>query len=991
MKNLLLILCLLGASVFANEITLVKDGKPVSEIVIPEKPTRSVQMAAFELQHLVRLITGAKLAVTSRPGKAQLPVYLGPAKEDKFVREQYRVSIRKDAIRLAGNDSLDFGKVDYKNARTYPGTYNNYVTPDYYYNYHSTLYAVYDFLENSCGMKFYSFGDDGLVYTPRRTLTVKTGERTYEPGCPMFRYAGTHYRDSVRRTTPEERALLALRWRMNVMCGEVNHMTDSLIWRYWGPARGYEKVFIEKRPQYFIRGYEKMPTGDSSRLYPKNDPPPAQVCTSHPDVIRYFASEAQKVYETAHGKRPFIDGVRFRLLKALDGKAFYYPVQEADNSYFCQCPECSKLFAQVEGFDRYAYVHLDFVNKVAREVGKINPDIRISTLAYNKALAYPDPKLLKLEPNIAVQMCLGVHSWMHPQIYNRQHAIYKSWVKNEGKERPLTVWTYILSPDDEARRAYNYRNFPVMFPWQAGRIYKEFMRDGIQGVFLELCTKVNLLEGYVAMRLAFDPAQDPDEIIDEYFRLYYAEAAEPVKAFYREIENITWNWKNYPQREINAYAARNGWCSAAMSIHTQKVNWALGTPERMAKLQQIADRIKASAKTPAVRKRVDIFLKDIWDRALQGRREFEQRLQVEKDPPPACTPAYLPKDGKVRDAQYDWVNWKAIRTIGPWSELKARKTISADAVQVKMAVTDELFLIRYEEKGGMAQKNLKNDLWTNGIEIFFGEKADYPFLHYAVGANGKTEGYRHILRDGAPVLERLDMAEVKVVRNLAGADSWSFILAVPRKNTPLQNDGVVRMNLMRNSPEGKPMAWSYIAPTDYASSLFRMGYVHLPQCARASEFALPADFAKWKNGRDSWMQNQPNAQKEPSVNIQNGKALLHNDQSQVHYMMLISPLARFGDKIVFEFTASGTGKGGVGLYLYSAKGKHPSWWYGAVTEYFEAKSKPEKYRIVIDTAKLEPKYREISRCRPFLHAARGASVTFSDVRITPVSGKEIQK
>ena len=983
MKKLFFVLCLLCCAVFADEIALVKNGKPVSEIVIPEKPTRSVQMAAFELQHLVQLITGAELTITTRPGKAMLPVYLGPAKEDKFVREQYKVSIGKDAIRLAGNDSQDFGKVDYKKAQTYPGTYNNYRTPEHYYNYHSTLYAVYDFLENSCGMKFYSFGDDGLTYTPRKTLTVKTGERSYEPKSPMFRYAGTQYRDSVRKTTPEERALLALRWRMNVMCGETNHMTDSLIWRYWGPARGYEKVFIEKRPQYFIRGYEKMPTGDSAKLYPKNNPPPAQACTSHPDVIRYFASEAQKVYETAHGKRPFLEGVRFRLIKALDGKPFHYPIQEADNSYFCRCPECSELFAQIKGNDRYAYVHFDFVNKVAREAKKLNPDIKISTLAYNKAFTYPDPKYLKLEPNVAVQMCLGVHSWMHPQIYNRQHTIYKRWVKNEGKKRPLTVWTYILSPDNEARRAFNYRNFPVLFPWQVGRIYQEFMNDGIQGVFLELCTKVNLLEGYIAMRLAFDPAQDPDQIIDEYFKLYYREAAEPMKEFYREIETITWNWKNYPQKDINAYAARNGWGSAAMSIHTQKVNWALGTPERMAKLQKIVDRIKASAKTPAVQKRVDIFLKDIWDRALQGRREFEQRLQVEKDPPPVCTPAYLAQDGKERDTKYDWVNWNAIRTTGPWSELKTRKTLSADAVQVRMAFTDDLFLIRYEEKGGMAQKYLSKDLWTNGIEIFFGEKAEYPFWHYAIGANGKTAGYRHILRDGAPVLERLDMSDVNVIQNQTGTDSWSFILAVPRRNTPLQKAGVVRMNIIRNSPEGRPMAWSYLAPTDYASSLFRMGYVHLPQSAQASEFMLPADFAKWKNGRDAWMQNHPNAKKEPSVKIQNGKATLYNAKSMVHLMTLISPLIKSGDKVIFEFTASGTGKGGVGLYFYSAKGKHSAWWYGAVTEYFEAEKSEKKCCIVIDTAKLEPKYREISRCRPFLYTAPGATVTFSNMKITP--------
>ena len=87
MKKLFFVLCLLCCAVFADEIALVKNGKPVSEIVIPEKPTRSVQMAAFELQHLVQLITGAELTITTRSGKAMLPVYLGPAKEDKLLEE----------------------------------------------------------------------------------------------------------------------------------------------------------------------------------------------------------------------------------------------------------------------------------------------------------------------------------------------------------------------------------------------------------------------------------------------------------------------------------------------------------------------------------------------------------------------------------------------------------------------------------------------------------------------------------------------------------------------------------------------------------------------------------------------------------------------------------------------------------------------------------------------------------------------------------------
>ena len=979
--GILAALCFLNLC--AAEVVLVRDGKPLSEIVLPEKPTRSEQMAAFELQHLIHLMTGAKLSIVQTPRAGMLPIRLGPVSGEKFTGEQYKVSVRPEGIFLAGNDTQDFGKVDYQNPRTYPGTGYNVRNPMHAYNYHSTLLAAYDFLENSCGMRFYSFGDEGVAFVPRKTLAVQTVEKKFEPKTKGSRYAGVAHRDSVRVTTEKERWLLQLRWRMNTVYGEVNHTVYSLLYRYWGPARGYEKLFIEKRPQYFTQGYEKMPVDRHfAPLFSPSDPPPSQICTTNPDVIKYFASEAQSVYESAVLKkkqRP--NGVRFRYLCPMEGKPYYYPVQENDNEVFCRCPECMKLFPQINEFDRQAYVHFDFINRVSREAKKINPKLNIATLAYNKCMIYPDPRILKLDPGILIQICLGVHAWMHPQIYNRQHGIYKQWVKNEGKNRPLTVWTYILSPDDEARRSYNYRNFPMLFPWQAGRIYKEFMDDGIQGVFIELCTKVNLLEGYVAIRLAFDPSQDYNQIIDEYFRMYYGEVAEPMKEFYREVEKITWNPKNYPAKDVDAYVKRWKWGSVGIGIHTQKVNWTLGTHERMAKLQKIVDKIKADVKTPVVKKRVDIFLKDIWDRAVQGRKEYDQRLLVEKEPPPRYSAAWLPDQAKQEKPDFSRVDWANIPAAGNWVDLKTRKN-TENSPQVKMAFTERHVLIRYEESGRAPFSGDKKDLWTEGVEIFFGKQGDYPFDHYAVGVNGKTAGYRHTLHDGARMLEPLKMSDILIADHEVKADSWSFVLALPRRNTPLAGDGVKRFNFIRNRASGQPAAWSYLAPVDYASSVFRMGYVQLPENGKTADFTLPGGFGKRKNGRANWMQNTPPLKEGSAVTISDGKAVLYSDRSLVHFMTLISPLVRYGDQVVCEFTASGEGKGGVGLYLYAASGRMDSRYCGSTAQFFKATEKPVRYRFVIDTGKLAPKFRNIVRVKPYLIAQKDAKITFSEVKFS---------
>ena len=61
------VLLLTGFSslVTAKKLTLVKDGKPTSIIILSEKPTKAAQLAAAELQEHVRLITGVKLPMVT--------------------------------------------------------------------------------------------------------------------------------------------------------------------------------------------------------------------------------------------------------------------------------------------------------------------------------------------------------------------------------------------------------------------------------------------------------------------------------------------------------------------------------------------------------------------------------------------------------------------------------------------------------------------------------------------------------------------------------------------------------------------------------------------------------------------------------------------------------------------------------------------------------------------------------------------------------------
>ncbi|NCO34329.1 MAG: hypothetical protein GW893_10800 [Armatimonadetes bacterium] len=144
-------------------LTLVQDGKPLARIVIDaEKPTRAAQFAAYELQHHVKLITGAELPIVGKAeGTKGVLILVGESdatrelkiRSGDFHGEEYLLKFAGNKIVLIGNDTPDYGRVDYADHQTFPALG---------YCYRSTTYAVYDFLERCCGVRFYSLGCNPL-------------------------------------------------------------------------------------------------------------------------------------------------------------------------------------------------------------------------------------------------------------------------------------------------------------------------------------------------------------------------------------------------------------------------------------------------------------------------------------------------------------------------------------------------------------------------------------------------------------------------------------------------------------------------------------------------------------------------------------------------------------------------------------------------------------------------------------------------------------
>ena len=959
MKKLFIMLGLICFSLWsAEEITVVQDRKPQAEIVIGEKPTKSVQFSAFELRHIVQMMTGAKLPIVKKPTSGKLPIVLGGAKPGEFKREQYSVSVTPKGIYLKGNDSPDYGKVDYSKPKTYPKAK---------YNYHSTLYAVYDFLEYCAGVRIYGPDDLWIGMDKRPDLTVRPFERRYEPKEQALRCIHRHLKNEP---------LYQLRMRCNVLYADRVHNAYSLGFRYWAKSTHptFAAAFVERRPEYFSRGYDKprYETHMSPKFLAPQDAMPAQICRSHPDVIKHFANEAVCMYS---GKRQ-PGTIWWGIYKAMPDCPITYGFGYADNMDWCLCEKCKNQFPGMSEIDSFNYQHWRFANNLSREIKKLNPKIILNVSAYNDYLRYPDPKIVKLDPDISVNVTLKRDLWFARNHKDVQWQVkgYQDWAQKEAKKRLMTTWEHMLQPQAAAKNYFHYHYFPFFYPKETAKFYKQQVKYGFQGAFLEVDPYLNTLEGYLAMRTVWDPDYDTDKVIDEYYHLMYREAAKPMKAFFELNESIVMNPKNFPNRNQH--------------IHTQRMNWGVGTHERMKILNALLEDARKVVKDPDAKKRIEHLYDYVWKQALQGRREFDERLAAEKIPLQNLSVSYLGKTAVPTDA--DWAN--ATPTV-PWLDPNTMKPYSGkETPLVKMCCNDKDLFIYYEENTSLPYQLRDEILWRNSAEFFFGRRGAFPCYQLAVGVKGELVSFYYYIVDINLETQKNQVA-MKLLKNELTPNSWKFVLTFPMKDIGLTPGGVIRANFIRarkvptgkDSAVSKSTAWNPITPgTPSIDALYRMGRVYVPPASSERKAVINSEFKDiGKDGMPAgWTQSAPSLKNGQKIRFQDREAIMDASAEKVSIFCQTQIPARYGDKATIRFTAQG--KGHIALKV---KGYRPSnrwkatwcatWNLGRV----DVTEKPGQ-KTVVKVLDGNLKARDINAIGVELTAEKGSGVRISDLSVS---------
>ncbi|MBI4027208.1 MAG: DUF4838 domain-containing protein [Verrucomicrobia bacterium] len=736
---LLASLALPGRAANETELTLVRDGKPSASIVIAKEPTRAAAFAARELQYHLKQITGAEVTITEvtsdewsplsgdrrvtseKTGDGKASILVGESaatvalglKSADFQPQEYLIRFQPNLLVLMGRDKEDRGKMDYADYGSFPGFYDD----------QATCYAVYDFLERFCRVRWYLPTELGLVCPKNATLRVKGAEIRRAPFIKcrqetMYPFPADLCGDTITRDKPipilawHDHHLWFHRMRIGGEPYVACHSFYGYYDRFWKKNPKNEKVFEAEHPDWFAQGYA-----------PEQPP---QLCYTNPGLIQQVVQDA----------RDYFDGKGKKFQALADGD--YFCLGAMDNGGWCKCAKCQALLKKEAtrgkgqfSSDRASDYVFAFVNCVARELKKTHPDKFLSTIAYAEN-CYP-PERAPVESNVSVSLCLHGRAVYSKTIQDNDRAVFDSWAKAAPASRKF-LYFYYCFPSLAATQSH-FRCFPGFFAHDLAKQLQGYFPRSVRGLVYEpsyladsrRSALMDQVEFNVTWKLADDPTLDSKALVAEFFRLYYGAAAKPMQEFYERVEEIYGNPDNYPPNPGH---------------QTDEIAWTrLGTEERMQGLAKLMEQARAAAQTDLEKQRMALFDKGLWQyMAMSWRKSQKKVASGETTRVPRVAPP---------PSENDWqkIAWAKGAALGQWFTLKGDPT--PRPIEGRVLHDGKYLYLQLEEKLDPAKLLCRdNQIWNeDDWEIFVAAALDKPRRQMGINARGAHQDLARGERD----------------------------------------------------------------------------------------------------------------------------------------------------------------------------------------------------------------------------------------------------
>ena len=453
MKNYLFVSAVILIGLFAcniTDLTLIQKGSSEYEIIIPHNADSVELKSSDELQKYLQEISGVSLAIRDEDKiSSNKRIFIGNTIEGKLLNagaDEIIIKARDNDLFILGGDSK------------------------------STLYAVYTFLENYLGCKFYApdaeiipelnhvkvSGDIDYRYTPQVT-TRTVHSRLY--------YENKEFADK-RKVTHEAFP--------GYVPGYGVHTFNRFV-----PSNKY----YQTHPEYYaLRDGRRIPT---------------QLCLTNTDVLDIVKNAVASVLD----QNPDSEVIS---------------VSTNDNTQYCQCESCMAIDEREES---PAGSVIDFVNKIAGEF----PDMTISTLAYQ--YTRKAPKLIKPRENVLITLC-SIECDRSAPIEEKCQDFADDLVAWGKLTDNIRIWDYttqftnFLAP------------FPNIHTLQPNiQLFRDNNAKWIFEQHSHHPSELFEFRSYLTAQLLWDPDADQDSIITDFLNGYYQEAASFIQNYITTIHD----------------------------------------------------------------------------------------------------------------------------------------------------------------------------------------------------------------------------------------------------------------------------------------------------------------------------------------------------------------------------------------------------------------------------------------------------------------------
>ena len=503
----LCLLCSVCCYTSSGEVSIVKNGQATACIIVAQDAPSTVHFAAKELQKYLKKISNVELTIrvlNSDTGfkinSGENYIFIGESQATKDLKlsafelppDGFKVIAKENWVALLGNDYLGNKTIEGVNhPNTKRNSYNQKLDINRF-GASGTLYAVYNFLEDVCGVRWYMPGDLGEVIPVSKNIALNDLSLIKSPDFETRSLYSFVFDSDADMSLWYRRAGFGGPYPLNI--------SHSFI---------FFNKYRQAHPEYFAVSGKR----DNSKVY---------LCLSNNGVVEQWAKDICEYFKQNPEQKIF-------------------PLVPEDSLLsICECEKCQAQITASRGqsglFSDYVW---GFVNRVATEVYKKYPDKLIGCLAY-ETYALPPEKIKEFSPNIAVMITKFRMNSTDKVYINNIYAMIEDWTKFT---KHIYIWEY-----------YNYylqeaylKNFPVIFPHIIAADLKH-LKGISKGEFIEAETShpVNYMRNrgfmhlnlYVTAKLQWNADADVDAILKEYYSKFYGPAEKEMEKFFMESENL---------------------------------------------------------------------------------------------------------------------------------------------------------------------------------------------------------------------------------------------------------------------------------------------------------------------------------------------------------------------------------------------------------------------------------------------------------------------